>query len=57
MLVKTYECNMLAPYSHPIIAEILKKKWFSSKKAKGAVYKKNFDPIPLVLIALIATVV
>lgn len=43
------------PYMHPIIAEVLQKQWFSSKKAEGYKFREKFNPIPLALIAIIVT--
>ncbi|TDL22033.1 hypothetical protein BD410DRAFT_803848 [Rickenella mellea] len=43
------------PYMHPIIAEILQKQWFSSKRAEGYKFREKFNPIPLALIAIIVT--
>ncbi|TDL13157.1 hypothetical protein BD410DRAFT_847274 [Rickenella mellea] len=43
------------PYMHPIIAEVLQKQWFFSKKAEGYKFRERFNPIPLALIAIIVT--
>ena len=52
-----YEYNKLAPYSHPVIAEALNRQWFNSKRSEGAKMTTLFKPIPLTVIALIATAV
>lgn len=52
-----YEYNKLAPYSHPVNAEALNRQWFNSKWSEGAKMTTLFKPIPLTVIALIATAV
>lgn len=54
---KTYEYDKLGPYSHPIIGEIINKQWFASKRAEGAQNPQWFNPMPLEVIALVATAV
>lgn len=55
LILKNQTRDNQKPYMHPIIAEVLQKQWFSSKKAEGYKLREKFNPIPLALIAIIIT--